>query len=553
MARSSKIQEPVKKATDPYTDSSGGWPAPLFDDSLRFHDVGSTGLRQYSGWIKEDFIVGLQGRQAARVYREMADNSAVVGAVLFVINQTMRKIEWRVIPAYDSPQAIEAAEFADSLRFDMSHTWEDFISEALSMLPFGFCLTELVYKQRLGKRTEGFLDQTDEFAPASSRYNDGKIGLRRLPIRSQDTILKWFLDSAGVVTGVTQQPWIGQLIDIPIKKLLLFRPSSHKNNPEGRSILRTSWQSYYYVKRLQEQEAILFERLSGLPMVKVPNSLIDAAASGDANAQASLNAFRNLVRNVRVDEQMGIIIPSDPFMGPEGPTNTPMYDFKLITPDSTRFGGNVNQTLERLKIDIMQTVMADFINLGHQARGTQSLALAKTDLFLNAVESWLNSIAAVLNRYLLPRIWDLNNFDPDLMPQFVPDLAQRVDLDAISNFILRLSQAGMPMFPDSALENYLRDSAGLPDLVEEIDYADAPDQEPVSEAALQAPSAPPLPPDAPAPGVKPNTPSTPGEAAAKTMLRQAVLKHLIAKGRDPRRAPLSVPKKSAPAGKTKKP
>jgi hypothetical protein len=50
----------------------------------------------------------------------------------------------------------------------------------------------------------------------------------------------------------------------------------------------------------------------------------------------------------------------------------------------------------------------------------------------------------VLNRYLLPRIWALNDFNIDLMPHYVPDMVQRVDLDVLSNFLLRLNQAGMP-------------------------------------------------------------------------------------------------------------
>jgi hypothetical protein len=32
---------------------------------------------------------------------------------------------------------------------------------------------------------------------------------------------------------VTQQPWIGPLVDIPIEKGLLFRAKPYKNNPEG--------------------------------------------------------------------------------------------------------------------------------------------------------------------------------------------------------------------------------------------------------------------------------------------------------------------------------
>lgn len=445
---------------DPLMDGSGGWSMPVFDSGMTFKEVGSAGLRQFSGWVREEFLPQLQGRQAARVYREMMDNNATVGAILFAITQTMREIDWRVEPASDKPEAQAEAEFVDSLRDDMTHTWEDFIAEALSMCGYGFAPHEIVYKRRLGLQDEA----TDL---PSSKYDDGRIGIRKLPIRGQDTVLKWFFDPNGGVRGLTQQPWIGPLIDLPIEKLLLFRPTAHKNNPEGRSILRNAYHSWFYTKRIQEQEAITFERLGGLPAMYVPSSLLEAAASSDAKAVAALNAYKKIVTNVRIDEQMGIILPSDVYQGPNGPTGAKMFEFALVTPGASRTNIDPDKIIERYKLDIMTTVLADFLQLGHASRGTQSLAISKIDLFFQGIEGWMNSIAAVLNRYLLPRLWKLNALDPDLMPKYVPELVQRVDLDGLSNFVLRLSQAGMPLFPDAELESVLRDAAGLPDLVDD--------------------------------------------------------------------------------------
>lgn len=464
MARAPKSQvlKSAAPAKDPYMDGSGGWPVPAFDSGMRFRDMGSTGLRQFGGWVREEFTPQLLGRQAARAYREMLDNSSTVGAIMFAITGSMRKVEWRVEPASDKADAQEAAEFADSLRDDMSHTWEDFVTEALSMLGYGFAPHEIVYKRRVGPKRAG--------SPfPSSKYNDGRIGVRRLPIRGQDTVLKWFFGANGEILGLTQQPWIGPLIDLPIEKLLLFRPSQHKGNPEGRSILRTAYRSYYFIKRLEEQEAILFERLSGLPVVRVPNTLLELAtgANADPNAVTALEAWKKLVTNVRIDEQMGVLLPSDTYPGANGAAGSvPMYDFKLETPQSGRASLDADTPISRHKLDILTSVLADFILLGHEAHGTQSLAIEKVDLFLQAVEGWLNALAAVLNRHLLPRVWALNGLDLELMPRYVPDLAQRIDLDVLSNFVLRLAQAGMPLFPDEELETSLRDAGGLPDIAD---------------------------------------------------------------------------------------
>ena len=47
---------------------------------------------------------------------------------------------------------------------------------------------------------------------------------------------------------------------IPMEKCLLFRTQTHKNNPEGRSILRNAYRSWYFKKRIEEIEGVGIER-----------------------------------------------------------------------------------------------------------------------------------------------------------------------------------------------------------------------------------------------------------------------------------------------------
>jgi len=478
---------PIRKAVG-FSDASLGWKAPELAYGLNFADYGSYGLRQFAGWIKEEFLRELTGREGARTYREMTDNSAIIGAMLFTIQQAMRKVTWRVDPNEESEDQ-QAAEFVDSLRDDMSHTWDDFVVELLSMLPYGYSLHEIVYKRRLGpdpgkykagRRNGGTRGgYTQEEAEAAyeddedlprSRFDDGLIGWRRLPIRGQETILKWFLDDNGQITGVTQQPYVGTLIDIPMEKLLLFRPTSHKNNPEGRSILRNAYRDYYFVKRLEELEAILFERMGGFPVLYLPTDLIEKAASTNTNdpdvlaAQRTFQMYKNAISRVRVDEQMGLILPSDPYRDEDGrPLNIRMYEFQLVTPQHGRQTVDPDKTIERHSVQMLMTLLADFIKLGHEVRGTNNLALTRVDMFYAAIEGWLMAAAGVLNRFALPRLWKMNGMDIGTLPKFVPDMPQRLDLDSLGAFIANIAKAGMPLFPNEELENYVRDAAGFPE------------------------------------------------------------------------------------------
>lgn len=471
---------PLRKALDPFTDGSGLSVPPEIGYGMNFKDFGSYGLRQYSGWVREEFLPQLAGRQAVTVYREMMDNSATVGSMLFAIQQAMRKVEWRVISPTDnvSKRGVskdQEVEFVNSLMLDMSHTWEDFITESLSMLGYGFSAHELVYKKRNGRSPNrlsepgGQRGQNSADEMPASEYQDGRIGWRRLPIRGQDTILKWFFDQNGQIKGLTQQPWVGTMIDIPIEKLLLFRPTMHKNNPEGRSILRTAYRSYYFTKRLEEMEAILFERMAGFPVMYVPSQLMDMAVNGSgpdqAKASAALRMYKNIVTNSRIDEQMGAVLPSDTYKDADGKTSAvKMYEFKFLTPDNMRGSVDVDKTIVRHKIDMLMTVLVDFIMMGHEVRGTNNLGTMKVDMYYSAVEGWMDAITSVMNRYALPRTYELNGIDRDMMPLFRPDMPQRLDLDGLGTFIANLASSGMPLFPDEELESYLRDAGGLPEI-----------------------------------------------------------------------------------------
>ena len=237
--------------------------------------------------------------------------------------------------------------------------------------------------------------------------------------------------------------------------------------PTHNSILRNSYRPYYFVKRLEEHEAIRLERMAGNVIVRVPNALLDAAAAGEPNALKALTAYQKMATRAKTDEQMGLVLPSDVWPSADGKlTSSRMFEYEYLTPAGGAAGLDSDKPIVRHKLDMLTSTLTDFIQMGHTNRGAQNLADTKVDLFLASVEGWLNSMASVVNNDALPRLWALNGFDPERMPLVVPDMAQQIDLDALGNFILRLSQSGVQMFPDEDLEDYVRDAAGLPDAVD---------------------------------------------------------------------------------------
>jgi hypothetical protein len=66
----------------------------------------------------------------------------------------------------------------------------------------------------------------------------------------------------------------------------------------------------------------------------------------------------------------------------------------------------------------------------------------------------------LLGSMLVPRLFELNGMDLNAIPIVESDLEQRVDLAVLWNFVLRLSQAGMPRFPNEELQTFLLDAGG---------------------------------------------------------------------------------------------
>ena len=260
-----------------------------------FMEIGSTGLLQWGGQVREDFLRQLQGKQGYANYREMADNDPVIGAILHAIEMIIRGVDWTVEPSDpEDEKSIEAAAFTSSCMTDMSHTWADTMSSVLSMLTYGFSYFEIVYKRRVGHTGRNRSD---------SAWADGKIGWRKLAIRSQDTVYRWKMDENGGIEGLYQMnPAAADkgTVFIPIEKSLLFRTSAKMNNPRGRSILRNAFVPWYYKQRIQEIEAIGIERdLAGMPVAMVPPQLLSDNAT--AQETAALNEIKQIVRNIKRD------------------------------------------------------------------------------------------------------------------------------------------------------------------------------------------------------------------------------------------------------------
>jgi len=419
---------------------------------LRLSEVGYTGLHVSNGQILEESKQELRFPESIKTYKKMAMDTTLSSA-LGLYEMMVARVGWRCVPPKDPTPAEQAkADFVNSCLEDMEHSWFEFIKEATSMYTFGFSVHEKVYRQRL-KRT-------------GSKYNDGLIGLRKLPIRSQDTISKWIFDSTGRnLVGLEQDVTFSDdlyrfttlkdtKVTIDRPKFLLFRSNVKRDNPEGVSLLKNCYQSWKWRLALEEHEAIGVSReMRGIPVIYIPPHYMSPDAS--VEQKAIYDYYKRAVTNLHMNEQTGMVMP----MAYDPDSKQPLFKFELMSVMGTK-GYDVGSIIQRYDNKMLMAFYADLLKMGQEKVGSFSLAGAKTNILAMAIEHRLMEIQTVLNTDLIPQLFALNKWADERLPTFVFDDLDEEDLDEFSKAVQRIFSVNAVEF-DRPVANLIRKKLGV--------------------------------------------------------------------------------------------
>lgn len=407
---------------------------------LRLSEMGTIGLKQYGGSINEESRRELRFPEACRTFRTMAQD-ATIAAALSLFEMMVSRVEWNIDLGIDPDEAMKArGQFLEECMHDMDHTWRNFIQEVTSAFTYGFSVHEKVYRRRLHEN--------------GSQYNDNKVGIKKLPVRSQDTINKWLFSEDGrELIGVQQslsnimgggERYLNLasasgtgLIDIPRKKFMLFRVDAKRDNPEGNSPLRACYHAWKYRTLLEEQEAIGVSRdMNGMPTLYLPPRYMSEDAS--PNEKRIYEYYKNVIRNIQMNEQSGLILPQafDP------DSRQPLFKFELTSTQGSK-QYDTDTIIKRWDNKILMTLFADMLKMGQDQVGSYSLAGAKTNIMAMAIEARLQEIQDVLNNDLVKQLFALNGVEPGTpLPKLQYGDLDEVDLDEFSKAIQRIGSVG---------------------------------------------------------------------------------------------------------------
>lgn len=412
--------------------------------------MGIVGMHTASGKVEEEFLDELRWPEAGKVYQEMASNDAVVGGCLYIIETLIRRAHWHAVPASTDAGDVEAAEFLESCMNDMDgQTWDDFICDALSMLVYGFSFHEIAYKVRRGPQ-----EKDPKF---HSNYSDGRIGWKALPIRSQSSLEEWEIDPVtGEVISFVQDPGTVGLeapkVNIPIQGNLLFRTKASRGNPEGWSLLRRAYRSWYFKRYIEELEGIGIERgLAGIPVLSPPpdTPLFD---KDNEEMVKMLDWATELVDELRQDRNHGVILP-----------NTD-WKLELLGTNGSKQGVDTDKIIRRHEYRIASSMLSDLILVGSESTGSFSLAEVKQGMLISSLQAIINSIAGTLNNQAVPMLFQLNNWQLEKLPKIEAD---QLEQPSPSDVALILRSLNVDISKSPKLFNYLLEIIQAPQLTTE--------------------------------------------------------------------------------------
>lgn len=397
---------------------------------------------------------------SVKTYEEMSKD-AILASALSAVQTIAVRVPRFIEPYNQSAKHKKLAAFVDEClgistdSNDMTHSFDEFLRECLTFNTHGFSIHEKVYRLRRDKY--------------GSKFDDGKVGIKRIPIRPQNTIESFVYDDEGrELTGVIQKQTAARTkalsnaselvkfngqVTIPRDRFMHFT-SGGSGKAEGISPLfyvNRTWRDYQRYKDLEGIAAS--KNLNGLPVIWLPSEYM----TDDPNDPLG-KTFKDLkdgVSKIAIGEQSSLVLPSDreDMTGQGGK----LFDFTLMSSSSSNITA-ITAIIERLKKEMLLCLFASELQDGMDS--------TKTSMLNMLVENRIKEIFTVLNNDLIPELFRHNGWDDTKTPKIKYGKLREIPFEAFAKAMQQTKATKLiPMTAKNI--NYISEELGLPDRVDE--------------------------------------------------------------------------------------
>lgn len=398
-------------------------------------ELGGSGINKYKGFYNEEYKTELKWPNGLLVYEKMMKGDAQVKASVRVCQLPIMAANWFItdLNNEEDPAKREAAEFLDKNLFNHKINFQQFLFEALGMLPYGFSLFEIV------------------FEAAENQVLWGKFAWRK-----QYSIKRWEMEDGE--PGVVQQVVSSfKRVSIPEWKLLLFTNEKEGDSQVGTSILRSAYKHWYMKDNLYKIDAIAAER-NGIGVLSI-------TLPSNHKPEDMANA-KELGENFYANEQEYIIKPN------------PDWEVEILSGGSEL--RDLDPSIKHHNREITKNVLAQFLELGAEASGSRALSEDHSSLFYLSLENIAKNIATVLSK-AGKELLKMNGFDLEEYPEVNYSHIGIQDSDKLSTALKGFVDSGL-IEADDELEAYVRKIMQLPEKMEQEKDEDGEPKEPKKRA-----------------------------------------------------------------------
>lgn len=387
--------------------------------------IGTFGTESFSGYSQEEYLSTLRGRQRARVYDQMRRSDPQIVMCLTAIKNPITGATWEVEPFDDSDDAKADAELIEHILFnDMDSGFNQFLSEAVTMVEFGHSVFEVIHK----------VSQSPQYGTFNS--------LQALAFRSQKTIERWNLvPQTGALLSISQYAYgdIGKVVDIPSQFLMVYSINREGANYEGISLLRHCYGPWFRKNNYLKLNAIGIEKFA------VPTPTVEIPPGKQYGPE--YDAMSENLESYLTHEKNYLLYPS----GWKVTLNNNVYD-----------PAKVETSIDSEDRRMTKSFLENFLELGMQGTGgSYSLGNNLSSFFLDGLDHIALKIAEPINKTIIPNLIKMNRGNrsgyPMLKHSGISDKAGKELSELMKNYT-----DGQVIIPDDRLEEHIRKRHGLP-------------------------------------------------------------------------------------------
>lgn len=430
-------------------------------------ELGNLGIDIDYDSIYSDSLRELKFPECLKTYDKMSISS-VIASTLVAINTIASRVQFNIEPYDQSQTHKDRSLFLEQcLFYDMDETFNDVLKDFLTVNQYGFCVLEKVFRFR--RKKDG------------SKYDDGRVGIKYLPLRSQKSIvdfkydknnrrlvslmqemsyntsLKGGYDFRSVLKSVSNQ------IELPIDRILFFKSNSSSLNPYGKSPLHSAYTSWRVLEKLRDIETVSINRnLNGIPYLKCPTEVMDADET-DAESILRVTKLRKGLSRISTGEQSYILLPSDRYSADEGAAA--QYEFGLVSGSSSHLSA-IRQAIGNYNGEVYQAMCADVLTIDDGQSASSGLTSNKQTMLNMFVEARLDEFVDEMNSSLIPDLFERNGWDTTKLPKLKRGRVEKLTVAEMAKAIQQLAATStIPITPENT--NYMMELFGFPTRVSE--------------------------------------------------------------------------------------